>query len=96
MKSQGNPTVPGNDPPELHWTRLGIVEIAVRNQSVADYMNHWESRATKAENQVQILRDALESVMEVFHRVHSLKARKLAAEKARSALRQIVAEVTER
>lgn len=32
-----------------HFTKSGIVEIAVRNQSVADYMQHWEGRAEKAE-----------------------------------------------
>lgn len=36
-----------------HFTRSGIIEIAVRNQSVAEYMRHWEGRAEKAERTVQ-------------------------------------------
>lgn len=32
-----------------------IIEIAVRNQSVSDYMTHWEGRALKAEAQVLAL-----------------------------------------
>ena len=35
----------------------GVVEIAVRNSSVADYMDHWESRTKKAEDAVKDLRD---------------------------------------
>lgn len=31
------------------WRTWGIVEVAIRNPSVADYMNHWEARAEKAE-----------------------------------------------
>lgn len=35
---------------ELHLVKTaGIIEIAVRNPSVADYMDHWEGRALKAE-----------------------------------------------
>jgi len=30
----------------------GIVEISIRNQSVSDYINHWEGRALKAEAQL--------------------------------------------
>lgn len=32
-----------------NWATWGIVEIAVRNPSVADYCKHWEERAEKAE-----------------------------------------------
>lgn len=32
-----------------HFTKSGIVEIAVRNPCVAEYMKHWEGRAAKAE-----------------------------------------------
>jgi hypothetical protein len=31
-------------------TKAGIVEVAVRNPSVAEYMRHWEDRAIKAES----------------------------------------------
>jgi hypothetical protein len=42
---------------ELRWlreecamlTRGGIIEVAVRNPNVAEYMRHWEGRAEKAE-----------------------------------------------
>jgi hypothetical protein len=27
----------------------GIIEVSIRNPSVADYMQHWEGRAEKAE-----------------------------------------------
>lgn len=32
-----------------HFTKSGIIEIAVRNPSVNEYMHHWERRATTAE-----------------------------------------------
>lgn len=34
------------------WRTWGIVEIAVRNPNVAEYMSHWEERANKAEAQL--------------------------------------------
>ena len=35
---------------ELHTMQTaGIIEVAVRNSNVAEYMNHWEARATAAE-----------------------------------------------
>jgi hypothetical protein len=42
----------------LRWendmlTKGGIIEVAIRNRSVAEYMEHWESRALKAEAQLQ-------------------------------------------
>ena len=36
------------------WQTWGIVEIAVRNRSVADYMEHWEARALKAKAEAQV------------------------------------------
>ena len=36
------------------WQTWGIVEIAVRNRSVADYMKHWEARALKAKAEAQV------------------------------------------
>lgn len=38
------------------WRTWGIIEIAVRNPSVAEYMRHWEGRAEKAEREVERLR----------------------------------------
>lgn len=40
---------------DAQWAAWGIVEVAVRNQSVAEYMNHWEGRAVKAENDLESL-----------------------------------------
>ena len=35
---------------ELHMMKTsGIIEVAVRNPSVSEYMNHWEGRAEAAE-----------------------------------------------
>lgn len=39
---------------ELHLMKTaGIIEVAVRNPSVADYMAHWEGRALAAEARTQ-------------------------------------------
>jgi hypothetical protein len=35
----------------------GVIEIAVRNPSVMDYMRHWEGRAEKAEAEAARYRD---------------------------------------
>lgn len=43
---------------ELHLMKTaGIIEVAVRNPSVADYMAHWEGRATAAEAALTALRE---------------------------------------
>lgn len=42
-------------------TKSGIIEVAVRNPSVADYMNHWEGCTERAEAQVAALRSVLET-----------------------------------
>jgi len=34
------------------WETWGIVEIAVRNPNVAEYMKHWEKRAIEAEERL--------------------------------------------
>ena len=33
-----------------HFTKSGIVEVSIRNPSVADYMRHWEGRVETAES----------------------------------------------
>jgi hypothetical protein len=47
---------------DKQWSAWGIVEVAVRNQSVADYMKHWEERATKAEANADFLRRSVGAV----------------------------------
>jgi chromosome segregation ATPase len=43
---------------ELHLMKTaGIIEVAVRNPSVAEYMAHWEERAKKAEAEIAMLRE---------------------------------------
>lgn len=37
-------------------TRGGMVEVALSNPNVMDYMGHWEGRAEKAEAEVERLR----------------------------------------
>ena len=37
---------------DVEWSSWCIIEVAVRNPSVSDYMKHWEGRAEKAEARV--------------------------------------------
>ena len=46
-------------------TKAGIIEVAVRNPSVAEYMAHWEGRALQAEAEISSLRAKLAEAMEV-------------------------------
>jgi len=40
---------------ELHLMKTaGVIEVAVRNPSVMEYVKHWEDRATKAEAQLAV------------------------------------------
>lgn len=39
-----------------------IVEVAVRNPQIADYISHWEGRATEAERERDALKEALREV----------------------------------
>ena len=41
------------------WKTWGIIEVAIRNPSVAEYMRHWEGRTEKAEADARRLRAAL-------------------------------------
>lgn len=36
-------------------TNAGVIECAIRNKAVAEYMNHWETRAVNAERQLAAL-----------------------------------------
>lgn len=44
------------------WESWGIVEIAVRNQNVSDYVEHWEGRTLAAESREAKLKQELEEV----------------------------------
>lgn len=44
-----------------HFTKSGIIEVAIRNQSVSDYMKHWEGRAISAEEKLAEALKALEA-----------------------------------
>jgi len=45
-----------------HFANSGIIEVAVRNASVSEYMHHWEGRAEKAEAEIARLREGLEAI----------------------------------
>jgi hypothetical protein len=52
---------------ELHLMKTaGIIEVAVRNPNVMEYMRHWEDRAEKAEAEVIALREAAGSWRMLF------------------------------
>ena len=40
---------------EHNWRTWGVIEVAIRNPSVAEYMRHWEGRAESAERRVSEL-----------------------------------------
>jgi chromosome segregation ATPase len=42
-----------------HFKNSGIIEVAVRNASVSEYMRHWEGRALSAEAELERLRAQL-------------------------------------
>lgn len=49
---------------ELHLMKTaGIIEVAVRNPSVSDYMNHWEKRAETAEARLAEAMKALDEAL---------------------------------
>jgi hypothetical protein len=47
----------------------GIIEVAVRNPSVAEYMKHWEERAEKAEAELGNV-TATRALLRLFHTVY--------------------------
>ena len=54
-----------------HFTKFGIIEVAVRNPSVSEYMEHWEGRALKAE--AEIARRALPQSQDIRALVEALR-----------------------
>ena len=50
----------------------GIVEIAARNPQVMEYMQHWETRAEKAEAERDALREALVKADDLARAVDAL------------------------
>ena len=50
---------------EIHnWKTWGIIEVAIRNPSVSEYMNHWEGRCLKAEAANAKMKACLEAITE--------------------------------
>ena len=47
-----------------HFKNSGIVEVAIRNASVSEYMRHWEGRTEKAEAELARVRGALTAVVD--------------------------------
>ena len=68
----------------------GIVEIAARNPQVMEYMQHWETRAEKAEAERAALGRKLNAALygEPHFGVQALEARIEALEAEREALRE--------
>jgi hypothetical protein len=65
MSDEQAPTAEAEPKTELERLReevafmktCGVIEIAVRNPSVMEYMRHWEGRAEKAEAEAARYRD---------------------------------------
>ena len=57
-----------------HYNKNGIVEISVRNVSVADYMAHWEGRTERAEAELIALRQRVKEVLEPFAKYETPEA----------------------
>ncbi len=62
-----------------HLTSSGVIEVAIRNPSVSDYMSHWEGRAEAAETALQAsqaeiarMREALEHWRDTAHEQNGL------------------------
>jgi hypothetical protein len=47
------------------WKTWGIIEIAVRNPNVASYMDHWEGRALRAEEENAELKGIIAGLQDV-------------------------------
>jgi hypothetical protein len=48
------------------WTTWGVIEVAMRNPSVSEYMRHWEGRATKAEAERDALQDRILAALDAI------------------------------
>ena len=48
---------------KAEWESLPIIEVAIHNRSVSDYMDHWEGRALKAEAECERLRAELSTAL---------------------------------
>jgi hypothetical protein len=57
---KGHKYVPASELEML--TTAGIIEVAIRNPSVMEYMRHWEGRAEKAEANLSLAVEALERI----------------------------------
>lgn len=46
-----------------HFKSSGVIEVAIRNAPVAEYMRHWEGRTEKAERKLQEARVLLAQML---------------------------------
>jgi chromosome segregation ATPase len=53
--------------------RRGIVEVAARNPSVMEYMQHWEARAMKSEAEVEALKADNDRLREALRSISTAK-----------------------
>lgn len=67
-------------------TKGGIIEVAVRNSSVSDYMREWEGRALKAEQANDALVKALTELRFVGNDMAKRKAARAKADAALATL----------
>lgn len=80
----------GGETPD--WRKMCIVEISCENQSVSDYIKHWEGRTLKAEAQLALLESERDGLLEELNIVlkwlteSELVAAKAFAKSLRSAL----------
>jgi hypothetical protein len=48
---------------EIHnWKTWGVIEVAIRNPSVSEWMKHWEGRCLKAEQEVARLSAHIQAI----------------------------------
>ena len=47
------------DEVDKQWRQWGVVEVAIRNDDVAEYMAHWEHRAERAEAELAAAKELL-------------------------------------
>jgi chromosome segregation ATPase len=49
-----------------HFKNSGIIEVAIRNASVAEYMRHWEGRTERAEKDIRSLESDYEDLRRII------------------------------